>query len=625
MDLSRLKQINEVKADKALSETRHGDLLKASAQTSDTVLSATTSLIKYLEGHTTKTQVVNQLKTIGTPDALKVVKALNELHATLKTHKNTDLTELTKLMHGILDEAKKIPKELPKEKEEKFIDYTKQLNSLGDAVKAVEKVIKAQKLVAEAPIINLPETVVKVDAPDLKPLQKDIKDVAKAVNAIAMPDPTDTTGIEKLIKASNGLLTKILEKPVGGGGGGGGRATPYQGTDTIPLFPNAVVSSATPTITAVAVVNPDGSNIAGGGGGAGDLHTQAKGATAAGYPTSTTASADRQLLDVTLRDTSGAAVAVGGGTQYADGAARGTATGTMMIGDDGTNVQSVKVDTSGVMAIQDNGGSITVDGAFFQATQPVSAVSLPLPTGAATSALQTQPGVDIGDVTINNASGASAVNIQDGGNSITVDGTVAVSGSVAVTGPLTDTQLRATAVPVSLTSTTITGSVAVTGPLTDTQLRASVVPVSLTSTTITGTVTVGSHAVTNAGTFATQVTASTTGGYTPGKLVSAATTNATSIKASAGTLGFLTASNVNASPRYVKLYNKASAPTVGTDVPVFTFIIPGNTSGAGTNIPIPPQGLNFSTGIALALTTEATDVGSTGVALSEIVVNWGTI
>jgi hypothetical protein len=60
-----------------------------------------------------------------------------------------------------------------------------------------------------------------------------------------------------------------------------------------------------------------------------------------------------------------------------------------------------------------------------------------LPTGAATAALQTQPGVDIGDVTVNNGIGASAVNIQDGGNSITVDG------------PLTDTQLRATPVPVS--------------------------------------------------------------------------------------------------------------------------------------------------------------------------------
>jgi hypothetical protein len=37
-------------------------------------------------------------------------------------------------------------------------------------------------------------------------------------------------------------------------------------------------------------------------------------------------------------------------------------------------------------------------------------------------------GTDIGDVTINNTGGASAVNIQDGGNSITIDGTVSLSG-----------------------------------------------------------------------------------------------------------------------------------------------------------------------------------------------------
>jgi hypothetical protein len=45
-------------------------------------------------------------------------------------------------------------------------------------------------------------------------------------------------------------------------------------------------------------------------------------------------------------------------------------------------------------------------------------------------------GIDIGDVTINNAGGASAVTIQDGGNSITVDGTVTatLSGSINNTG-----------------------------------------------------------------------------------------------------------------------------------------------------------------------------------------------
>lgn len=111
-------------------------------------------------------------------------------------------------------------------------------------------------------------------------------------------------------------------------------------------------------------------------------------------------------------------------------------------------------------------------------------------------------------------------------------------------------------------------------------------------------------------------------GWTPYHLVSAASTNATSVKASAAKLGFVMCSNVNAAARYLKLYNKASAPTVGSDTPVLTFCIPGNTAGAGHVIPI-PDGMAFSTGLAFALTTEATDAGSTGVAASEIVVNLG--
>jgi hypothetical protein len=51
-------------------------------------------------------------------------------------------------------------------------------------------------------------------------------------------------------------------------------------------------------------------------------------------------------------------------------------------------------------------------------------------SSAAIGKLAANDGVDVGDVTINNASGGSAVNIQDGGNSITVDGTVAVSNTI---------------------------------------------------------------------------------------------------------------------------------------------------------------------------------------------------
>lgn len=96
---------------------------------------------------------------------------------------------------------------------------------------------------------------------------------------------------------------------------------------------------------------------------------------------------------------------------------------------------------------------------------------------------------------------------------------------------------------------------------------------------------------------------------------SAATTNATSIKASAGTVWSINVSNTNAALRYLKLYNKASAPTVGTDVPVLTIPIPATSTikvDGGSN------GIRFSTGIALATTTGATDADTGAVAANEI-------
>jgi len=101
------------------------------------------------------------------------------------------------------------------------------------------------------------------------------------------------------------------------------------------------------------------------------------------------------------------------------------------------------------------------------------------------------------------------------------------------------------------------------------------------------------------------------------RLVSAASTNATSLKASAGTLYTLTAFNLNAAVRYLKLYNKASSPTVGTDTPVATFAIPAATTGAGFTISF-PFGFDFGTGIAYATTTGAADSDTGAVAANEI-------
>ena len=105
--------------------------------------------------------------------------------------------------------------------------------------------------------------------------------------------------------------------------------------------------------------------------------------------------------------------------------------------------------------------------------------------------------------------------------------------------------------------------------------------------------------------------------WTPFRLISAGSTNATSVKAGAGALGFIWAVNLNAAVRYLKFYNKASAPTVGTDTPIATLPIPAGATGAGFMIPI-PGGVAFTTGIAYALTTGPTDADTGAVAANEI-------
>ncbi len=96
---------------------------------------------------------------------------------------------------------------------------------------------------------------------------------------------------------------------------------------------------------------------------------------------------------------------------------------------------------------------------------------------------------------------------------------------------------------------------------------------------------------------------------------SAATTNATSIKASAGSVYGLVVSNTAGSSRYVKLYNKASAPTVGTDVPVLTIKV---ATDDVVSINVGSQGLRFTTGIALAITANAVDTDTTAIGASEV-------
>ena len=122
----------------------------------------------------------------------------------------------------------------------------------------------------------------------------------------------------------------------------------------------------------------------------------------------------------------------------------------------------------------------------------------------------------------------------------------------------------------------------------------------------------------------TRVTSKSGGGSTsalPFRLISEASTNATLVKASAGTITTITAINLSEEDvSYLKIYDKASAPTVGTDVPVMTIPIPTNSLGAGVTISI-PNGITFSNVIAIAVTSLVADSDTTAILADEVIVN----
>lgn len=194
-----------------------------------------------------------------------------------------------------------------------------------------------------------------------------------------------------------------------------------------------------------------------------------------------------------------------------------------------------------------------------------------------------------GTVTAN--AGAGPWPVTDNGGSLTVDGTVAA------------TQSGGWSVSVSGTPSVTLGAALPSGTN------------NIGDVDIASSLPAGSNTIGNVG-----LAPQTSGGLSIGRVISAGSTNATSVKASAGQVFGIYAHNINAAVRYLKLYNKASAPTVGSDTPVLTLPIPGNTAGAGFVLE-PSNGIAFSTGIALALTTGVADSNSTAVAANEIVVN----
>jgi hypothetical protein len=278
----------------------------------------------------------------------------------------------------------------------------------------------------------------------------------------------------------------------------------------------------------------------------------------------------------------------------------GTETGALRV--------TVANNSTGVLSVDDNGGSLTVDGTV-AATQ------------SGTWTLGANSGVDVGDVTINNAAGASAVNIQDGGNSITVDGTVAVSGTVTVdselptAAALSDTTANPTAPMVGAAKMLWDGTQWVrernnlgdgSGGGQIGQMGNMVYNGSTWDRVRGDTTGMDNHLVPK-----------TTGGLTIFRSIDLDETEEEA-KATAGQVYGWYIYNTASSVRYVKLYNATAANvTVGTTTPVMTIPIPA-TSGANVEF---TNGIAFSTAITAAATTGVADSDTGAPGANEVIIN----
>ncbi len=88
------------------------------------------------------------------------------------------------------------------------------------------------------------------------------------------------------------------------------------------------------------------------------------------------------------------------------------------------------------------------------------------------------------------------------------------------------------------------------------------------------------------------------------------------VKASKANLYSVSAHNINAAVRYLKIYDKATAATA-SDTPALTIPMPA-TGQINLTFPL---GISFLNGISIRATTELADNGTTAPSASETIVN----
>jgi hypothetical protein len=202
-----------------------------------------------------------------------------------------------------------------------------------------------------------------------------------------------------------------------------------------------------------------------------------------------------------------------------------------------------------------------------------------------------------------------ALNVADGGGTLTVDGSLTAVTTVSTVTSLT--QLGGVALPVEDVAETASGvGIYAMGVRRDT-LAAS-------------TATTGDNAligINESGAVWTAPTATTNGGAGGLRYISVGTTEDEHlVKSGAGTLYSITVTNTNAAVRYLKCEADVLAGTApGTDTPEIGLAVPGATTGAGFSTTF-PVGYSFTTGLTCWLVSGAADKDVAEVAANELMV-----
>jgi hypothetical protein len=246
------------------------------------------------------------------------------------------------------------------------------------------------------------------------------------------------------------------------------------------------------------------------------------------------------------------------------------------------------------------------------------------------------------------STGGSAVPIQDGGNTITVDngGTFAVQAAQSGTWtvqPGNTANTTAWKVDGSAVTQPVSGTVSVTGVATSakqdtaqTALDAIKTAVEILDNTVAGNevqvdvLTMPTVAVTQSGTWTVQPgntanttpwlttpTPATSGGLTIYRSIDLDETEE-EVKGTAGQLFGWYLYNAAASVRYLKFYNATAANvTVGTTTPVLTIPV---AAGAAANVEF-SNGIAFGTAISAAVTTGLADNDTGAPGANEFIIN----